>query len=296
MFAISTTPRISIKKIVVPTDFTTASKRALDAAIAIATYYGSKIILVHAVEASPQPQSERDRQHSEIHTLSEAEWQLRREANRCVDVDCERQLLKGTVTEVVEQFLAITQTDLIVVGTHGSTGFRRLLKGSIAEHIFRHVKCPVLAIGPCVRIRETTWNPKRIMLATDLQSDESRAVTYATALAQEHNAQLALLHVTLPASAPYPEDAELVLRPYFELRLRQLLGDWRSGRGCGPDIWVEFEHDPVAGVIDVVTREPIDLLVLSVHPSTPWTLHFGHSAHRILSVAPCPTLIVQRDL
>jgi nucleotide-binding universal stress UspA family protein len=296
MLAISTTPKISIKKIVVPTDFTTASKAALDIAIAIATYYDSKVILVHAVEAAPQPHSERDTQHSEMHTLSEAEWQLRREANRCVDVDCERQLLRGTVTEVVEQFLAITQTDLIVVGTHGSMGFRRLLKRSDAEHIYRHVRCPVLAVGPSVRMREMTWNPKRIMLATDLQSDESRAVTYATALAQEHNAQLALLHVTLPASAPYPEDAEVVLRPYYESRLRQLIGDWRSSGGCGPDIWVEFEHDPVAGVIDVMTREPIDLLVLSVHPSAPWTLNFGHSAHRIVSMAPCPTLIVQRDL
>ena len=49
MLALSTKPKISLKKIVVATDLTPASRAALDRAIAIATHYGSKLILVHAV-------------------------------------------------------------------------------------------------------------------------------------------------------------------------------------------------------------------------------------------------------
>jgi len=295
MLALSTKPRISLKKIVVATDFTPASKAALDRAIAIATYYRSKIILVHAVESVSQWQPSEEAKHPETNRLAEVEWRLRKEAVRCAEVECEWHLLKGTVAEVVEQFLAIDHTDLVIVGIGGSKGFRKLLMSS-AEHIFRHVRCPVMVLGPSVGRSETDWNPRRILLATDLQSDESRTVTYATALADEHNARLALLHVTLPVAAPYPEDSERVVRPYYESRLRQLVSDWRSSEGNPPEVWVEFEHDPITGIMNVATRQSIDLLVLSVHPSAPWTLHFGHSAHRIIAAAPCPALIVQREL
>ncbi len=295
MFALSTKPKISLKKIVVATDFTQASEAALDCAIAIATHYGSKIILVHAVEESSRPQEEQEAARRETDRLGEAEWRLLKEAERCADVDCERHLLTGTAEEVVEQFLAIDDTDLVVVASHRSKGFRKLLTGSVAEHIFRHVRCPVLVVGPSVR-GETMWNPKRILLATDLQSDESRTVAYATALANEHNARLALLHVTLPAAAPYPQDSELVVGPYYLSQLRHLVSNWRGSGGYGAEVWVEFGNDPVTEIVNVATRQLIDLLVLSIHPSAPWTLHFAHNAYRLVAAAPCPTLVVQREL
>jgi len=296
MLAANITPRIALKNIVVPTDFTAASRAAVDCAIAIATRYGSKIILVHAVESATKAEAEENRGPREVHRVAEAEWKLISEANRCADLVCERHLLKGTAPEVVEQFLAIDHTDLIVLGAPASRGFRRLLMRSAAEHIFRHVRCPVLAIGPSVRSQWTTWNPRHILLVTDLETDESRAVAYATAVADEHSARLALLHVTLPSAAPYPEDSERVVRPYYQSRLRQLISKWRPISNRSPDLWVEFEHDLVNGITNVLTRQAIDLLILSVHPSAPWTLHFAHNAHRIIAAAPCPTLIVQREL
>lgn len=296
MLALGTKPEVSLKNIVVATDFSPASEAALDCAIGVARHYGSKILLVHAVETVSQPRFQDEAGAVETHRLAEAELKLLREAEKCTNVECERHLLSGTAVEVVEQFLAIDHTDLIVVGTHGTKGFRKLLMGSVADQIFRHVRCPVLAIGPLVREGKTIWDPKRILLATDLQSDESRSVAYATALATEHDARLALLHVTSPAGAPYPEDSDLVIGPYYLSQLRRLVSDWRGGGGYQAEVWVEFEDDAVAGIINFATRQAIDLLVLSVHPSAPWTLHFGHNAHRIITAAPCPVLIVQREL
>ncbi len=298
MLALSTKPKISLKKIVVATDLTPASRAALDRAIAIATHYGSKLILVHAVEALPRAQSAEHAEPDATNRLAEAEWRLLKEAEKCGDLECERHLLAGTATAVVEQFLAIDGADLIVLGIHGRKQFRklRMLMRSDAEHIFRNVRCPVLVLGPSVREGEGTWEPKRILLATDLQCDESRSIAYATGLAEEHNARLFLLHVTPRVGMTDPEDSEFVIRPYYSSRLRGLVSGWHHGGGCRAEVWVEFHDDPVKGIVSVANRESIDLLVLSVHPTAPWTLHFGHNAPRIVAAVPCPVLIVQRDL
>ncbi len=295
MLSLSTKPEVSLKNIVVATDFSPASESALDHAIEIARHYGSKILLLHAMAASPQAQTGQEEQFRRTQeSLADAEQRLLVEAGKCPDVECEWRLLTGTALQVVDQILALDHIDLIVVGTHGATGLRKLLAGSAAERIFHHVRCPVLAIGPSVRKGRVTWNPKRILLATDLQSDESRAVEYAIRLAAEHNARLALLHVTAPAGPPYPQESDLFITPYFQSRLRELVS-YRPRGDYPAEAWVEFHDDPVMGIITVTNRQAIDLLVFSVHPRRPWSSHFAHNAHRIVAEAPCPALIVQRE-
>ena len=286
---ISAMPTILLRNIVVATDFTPTSELALDYAGAIARHYSSRITLVHAITALDDAEAKRVEGSD---TLAMAEVQLRAEAGRCAGVECDTRLVKGTPLQVVEQILALEDIDLIVVGTHGKKGLRRFLTGSMAEQIFRHVRCPVLVIGPWVRVF-ADWKPQRVLLATDLQSDESKTVEYAIALAAEHHAELALLHVTSPAAAPFPEDTEVFLRPYFESRLRRLLPyglDLERPVAC----LVEFGGDSVTETIDLVKEQAISLLVLSVHPGEPWTTHLHHDAYRMVAEAPCPVLVVQR--
>lgn len=294
MLALSARTKLQLRNIVVATDFSPASRVAFNHAIAIARHYDSHIILVHAIglhlQTEPQPGAE-IAVNDEMSV--EAEQRLRSEAERCTDVECRPCLLKGTALEVVEQILALDHVDLIVVGTHGNRGFRRLLIGSAAEQIFRHVHCPVLAIGPSLREGKADWQPKRVLLVTDLESKEAATVEYAIALASKHNAELALLHVTSPAAAPYPEDTELLIGPYFRSRLQELLPS-HPGLAHQPQVLVEFGHDPVAEIVRVAKLREIDLLLLSVHPREPWTTHFRHGAYRIVAEAPCPVLIVQR--
>jgi nucleotide-binding universal stress UspA family protein len=268
MLVLSAEPKISLKNIIVATDFSPASESALDHAIAIARHYDSKVLLVHAVESTPQAEKYRD-------------------------VECQTCLLTGTALEVVDHILSLDHVDLIVVGTHGTKGFKKRLTGSVAEQIFHHVRCPVLVVGPSSNQGKPTWAPKRILVATDLQSDESQTMECAIALAAEHHARLALLHFTTPAGPPYPQDSELLIAPYFQSRLRELLSDWPE-LDHPADVWVEFGDDPVAGILQVASRREIDLLVLSVHPRQPWTSHFVHNAQRIAAEAPCPVLVVQR--
>jgi len=296
MLSVRANPEVSLKNIVVATDFSPASELALDHAMSIARHYDSKILLLHALAPAPPPQPGLEVQSRGRHeSLEDAEQKLMAEAGKCADIECERRLLVGTAVEVVDQILALDHIDLIVVGTHGTRGFRKLLIGSAADRIFHHVRCPVLVIGPSVPREKAAWNPKRILLATDLQSDEARAVEYATTIAEEHNARLALLHVTMPSRPPYPQDSEAIIAPYFQSRLRELVS-YRARGDYPAETRVEFDYDPVVAIIKVLIEETIDLLILSVHPKEPWTSHFSHNAHRIVAEAPCPALIVQREL
>jgi nucleotide-binding universal stress UspA family protein len=286
---VSAVPTLLLRNIVVATDFTPTSEVALDYASAIAKRYSSRITLVHAL--TPVESAEVTKAKTSD-ALATAAARLRTEAGRCVDVQCDTRLVRGSALEVVEQVLALENVDLIVVGAHGKHGLRKFLVGSMAEQIFRHVQCPVLVIGPWVRVF-ADWEPKRILLATDLQSDETKTLEYAIALAAEHDAELALLHVTTPTAAPFPEEAELFLRPYFEGRLRRLLPYWLDLKHP-VEFCVEFGSDPVTETIDLIKEQSVSLLVLSVHPGEPWTTHLHHDAYHMVTEAPCPVLVVQR--
>lgn len=287
---LSTIPRLLLKHIIVATDFSPVSQLAIEYGVSIAKHHSSKVTLVHAMrpveeaEAAGRPPDE---------VRGDAEFRLRAESSNLADVECETRLIEGNALEVVEEVLSLEPVDLIIVGTHGAGGFRRLWHGSAAEQIFCHIRCPVLVVGPSVLPAGAVWEPRRILLATDLESDEFRAVEYAIAFADEHHAQLALLHVTLRAAAPYPEDTEIFLRPYFESRLQRIIPSW-LGLEYPAQFWVEFGSDPVTATMRVVRSHAMDLLVLSVRPREPWTSHFHHDAHRMVAEAPCPVLVVQR--
>ncbi len=295
MAVLSVRPGIVVKIIVVVTDFTSASESALHHAVAIARHYHSKIHLVHPLHPLPHVPSAQATEVLVSRAEVDAEMRLQQEAEICEDVACSRWVMKGEPLEVVERLLSFEEADLVVVGTHGGKGFRKLAIGSAAEHFFRHVHCPVLAVGPSVTGWCPVWTPKRILLTTDLQSDEAIAARVAALLAREHDAQLAILHVAPPVHAPYPEDQELIARPYFQARLQELLA-YKPEIDCPVDFWVEFADDPVAEILRITRERAIDLIVLSVHREEPWGFHFVHDAYRIVADAPCPVLIAQRRL
>lgn len=292
MAVISARPKVAVKNIVVATDFSQAADVALQYAAAIARHFDSRVYLVHGIELPG---------HATAHATTlwgneaeaEAEKKLQHEAEKCSGIECMPRLLKGTPLDVVERILSLDEMDLVVIGFHGAKGFHKLAAGSAAEYFFRHVRCPLLAVGPSVKGWTRAWEPKHVLLATDLQSNEAVATRCAVLLAREHNARLALLHVAPPARAPYPEEQHLIDRPYFQSRLKELLS-YKSELDYPAEFLVEFADDAVAGILRVAGERACDLIVLSVHREEPWGLHLVHEAYRIVAEAPCPVLITQR--
>ena|SRR6202035_5226236 len=102
----------------------------------------------------------------------------------------------GDVWNTLSRLIGENDIDLLVVGTHGRTGARKLLMGSIAEKIFRQATCPVLSIGPnvsCKPVDEIQFH--NILVATDFDEASLASLPCAFSLAEEAQAKLTLLHV-----------------------------------------------------------------------------------------------------
>lgn len=283
MTVLTARPKAAVQNIVFITDFSPFSARALSYAAAIARHFDSKIHLVHALQ----------QETSDANLQTTATARLHEEAEQCAGIDCSEWLLKGSPEEVVERIVSFDKSDLVIVATHEARGYRKAAAGAAAEHFFRHVQCPVLAVGPKVAACGPNWHPRHVLLATDLQTKESAAARCAVFLAREHGARLSLLHVATPGAAPYPEDQQIIARPYFQSRLREILA-YRPQLEFPAEFRVEFHHDPVAEILRVAAEQRTDLIVLSVHRAEPWGFHFVHEAYRIVAEATCPVLITQR--
>ena len=87
----------------------------------------------------------------------------------------------STIAETIEE----KHSALLVLGTHGRTGLRKLVLGSVAECAFREASCPVMTVGPkVVQSKSCGREAKHFLVPTDLSSESMSALPYGTSLAK----------------------------------------------------------------------------------------------------------------
>jgi nucleotide-binding universal stress UspA family protein len=140
--------------VVVAVDFSQASLDALHVASELAGDHGARLHLLHVVaDAAQQPAAMAtpgtrfdDLQRQWI---SAAETRLGALARDGDESRVTRQAVVGTpVAETIAQYAVATKADLIVVGTQGYGPVKRLLLGSVSDHLLRCAPCPVLTVPP----------------------------------------------------------------------------------------------------------------------------------------------------
>lgn len=142
------------KKILVPVDFSLDAAEAIAYAADLSRRYEAQTMLVHVFQPvryalpdgyilySPKLLSE---------MMAEFQKQLdaaKEEAKKAGAVSVGTTLLEGVAFEEILGLAKNGSYDLIVMGTHGRTGLRRALLGSVAEHVVREAPCPVLTVHP----------------------------------------------------------------------------------------------------------------------------------------------------
>ena len=145
-----------LKKILLPTDFSGCANYALPYAAAIARATKAQIICVHVVEpvvpavgytglADPMPIADISEQLEES-----AERQLPKlaECEECTGINVEEVIVHGDAAAEIVRVASEQEVDLIVISSHGRTGFGRIIFGSTAESVVRHASCPVLVVKP----------------------------------------------------------------------------------------------------------------------------------------------------
>ncbi|OPY22968.1 MAG: Universal stress protein [Methanobacterium sp. PtaU1.Bin097] len=122
----------------VPTDGSKCSLKAEDIAISIAKNFKAKLVVVHVIdEKLIYPFEVLEEEGNTI--LDEAARKGKDEG-----VDVEQVLIVGSPAHDMEKIVEKTGADLVVIGTHGKTGIRKILMGSVAENTIKTVKVPVL--------------------------------------------------------------------------------------------------------------------------------------------------------
>jgi nucleotide-binding universal stress UspA family protein len=284
--------RLSLKTILFPTDFSTASRAALPFAETLARIYGSTILVAHALPPEPHGQVVFDRVPAQDdHAWNEAKQKLD-ELTHPADlraIPCKPLLDRGDVVDVIPQMILDKHVDLIVLGTHGRRGVGKMILGSAAEKIYRSASCPVLTIGPKIH-DAANWKLQRILCPVDVAEDPEPVLHYALSLAEENQAQVILLEaIPLVPWQHRPSVAERSRRA-LEGLIPEQAQDW-----CAIDYAIRWEHPAEAILLEARNREA-DLIVMSVHKShaAAWSSHLPWPvASEVVSHAECPVLTVR---
>ncbi|HUG92114.1 MAG TPA: universal stress protein [Planctomycetaceae bacterium] len=133
------------KKILFATDFSTASDAALEYAASLAREAGALLLIFHVGE--PPELYGGPRYYG---VVSPTDEELARMLEAMVPADkrlqCDRRLVRGIPADEIIRLAKAEHADLIVLGTHGRTGLRRILMGSVAEEVVRKSPVPVLTL------------------------------------------------------------------------------------------------------------------------------------------------------
>jgi nucleotide-binding universal stress UspA family protein len=290
----------------VATDFSEVSNRALECAQTIAADSRAELFLVHAAPPSPRLPIPLDPLPGSLdRELVESQELLCKigTSQRLHDVRHEEVLERGPVWEVVENVLQQKRADLLVLGTRGRTGLKKLVLGSVAEEIFRRASCPVLTVGP---MAIPTKQIRRVLYATDFGQASVYALPFAIDFANHDRGELILLHLTPPipveyvGPAWYPSsdfiDREELDKQEFLPKLVRLLPS-HGGLKCNVKYVVET-HYPAEGIVNLAKAHNVDLIVMGIRDSgrnsarlaahMPWAI-----AYEVVCNAGCPVLTVR---
>jgi nucleotide-binding universal stress UspA family protein len=135
---------LCIRRIVHPTDFSPASRRAVVWAMWLAKQNQAELLVVHVL---PPPTPIFEVESAEL-PQAEAQLSAMMRKTRWVKVKTKRLLVKGktSVARHIVESARILQADLIVMGTHGRTGISRFFTGSVASRVIARARCPVLVV------------------------------------------------------------------------------------------------------------------------------------------------------
>jgi nucleotide-binding universal stress UspA family protein len=301
MTAPEETKRVRIRNILVGTDFSPASDAALDYALAIARRYEACLHILHVIRPESYLTSPVEALPSAIELIRQSAEQEMANlliSGRLRGLPHQVAIEEGDLWTTFSRLVEKNEIDLIVVGTRGCTGAKKMLLGSVSEQIFRLAEQPVLTVGPRARSSAKDATLHRILFPTDFDRNAQAALRYALSLAQEHQSRLTLLHV-VEETAWASEQARETIQEFFKQRLEKLVPSgvelW-----CEPEFVVRF-GDPIEKVLETAAcdptslrDEPSDLIVLGVRGARPIAARLpGTKVYRIVCEAACPVLTVR---
>lgn len=298
---------MAFKQILCPIDFSEASSHASEQAAVVAGYYKSRIAALHVlaplglavgfVGTSPEEVSEVER----LRLLTAQEFA----AASAKGIRVEAFVDVGEPSSTILDRAVSLPADLIVIGTHGTSGFQHLVLGSVTEKVLRKARCPVLTVPP--RAQAMSQLPfKRLLCAVDFSDASLDAVRSALSLAEESGGTLTLLHVLeWPWGEPPPPHLEELpveqgaalaeFRRYSEESAKKRLESLIPPTVTRPRVATRLRNGkPYVQILQVAAEEQADLIVIGVYGRNPLDLALlGSTTNQVVRRATCPVLTLR---
>jgi nucleotide-binding universal stress UspA family protein len=290
------------------TDFSEISQRALAGAITLAAQNHALLSVVHVLPADwryeildnpPEIDLERIDAHKRLEAATRAIG-FAQAPNSVI-------IQHGPVPQKVVALAEEAGVDLLVIGTRGRAGLTKLALGSVAEELLRIAPCPVITFGPKAKVSTAANEPpfRSILFATDFGTGSAKVLPCVRAMAAAPSTHVALLHMIPPmpatsnfsAYAPATAAADEFQEWQASSRVRsvQQLKAWWLGDakpGCEPEYVVSTDFLP-EGVLTAADQRHCDLIVMGAsHAASPrLAAHIPWSAvHEVIRHASCPVM------
>lgn len=312
-FAICLTKRsdcmLNINRILVPRDFSSTSDRAVQYAVDWARRTGATLHVVHARVLHQHVDDQVVQKEREtIARLRERLHHLQGEVVGQGNLSLEEAVVRDVAAApAILDYADDHDIDLIVMGTHGRRGMRRMILGSVSEEVVRYASCPVLTVRGSDDVADMAEPPASVHtigVPIDFSKHSRDALLHAAAVAELLEADLFAHHVL-----------EDTLHPAF------YVGGVQSVHDIDPDIETkalakldrfvdEALHGPEYGGLTVRTRidvgrasrlipkvakkEGVDLITMATHGRTGGTdFKLGSVTEKVVRHVTCPVLTVK---
>jgi nucleotide-binding universal stress UspA family protein len=192
-----------MKRILIPTDYSSTAENAVKIALQIAKREDANIYLVHVAPFNFSTVLELNKEQLDNPLDSEVmEIFMNKELLKMNDylkglktyVKIEKIVEIGVPNEVINSKIKELNIDLVVMGTHGASGLREYFIGSNAEKVVRYATCPVLTVKHEISLEET----KHIIFGTDLLDVNENVIQPLKQLQDIFRAELTIIRVNTP--------------------------------------------------------------------------------------------------
>ena len=272
---------INIKRILCPTDLSPHSGKAVRYALALARAHEAELIFFHCTAEA------------------DGEQKLRASVLEHIDASDSRwRLIVSAATDIGEAIMMqaqVANVDLIVMRSRRRP-HRAALLGSTAESVCRSAPCPVLVMHNDEH--DIAGDElKRVLVAYDFSDYSELALRYGLSIAQEHQAELHLLHVLPPRSVSEPEIAWYPVggESAYHTAARRL----QRVVPVEVHLWCDVktavsEGQPYREILNYAEKNQIDLISVGAHGAGfGMRALFGSNVDRVLRQSPCPVLVAR---
>jgi nucleotide-binding universal stress UspA family protein len=297
---------IEFKHIICPVDFSESSIAAFAHAVAIARWYDAQVTVLHVVPTFEPIQVRGDLGDPVRVITPMPREQVLEEMSRALNLAAVAPRITPVAeagdpqTTIIDQAIS-TKADLIVMGTHGRRGFKRLLLGSVTEAVLREAPCPVLTVPPQApaSVSEAVTF-KRILCPVDVSPSALQALGFALDLARQADGRVTLLHVVEWLAEEEPRSSTHFSVPEYRRYLAEDARErLRNLVAAESRTWVEIDDAVVFGrahreILRAAETTPADLIVMGAQGRGGIGLAlFGSTTQQVVRGATCPVLTVR---